>query len=597
MKDSRRLGAYPEDESWVFRVFSTHETLSLALFPEAEKEEHILYAMEKMGEVFELRLKGDYEGWGYGFIKDEELIIDPYAKYLSHKAKKGILVVDKNSDPPGFRQHRFPRLSFKKAVIYEQHLRDFSMDPRMDFKNPGKFLALCESPKYKGNLIGTDYMASLGVTHVHLLPVTPIMSLEGEEGYNWGYDPEFYFAAHRGYLVAVDEPNRALSEIKKAVMHLHGMGLGVVLDVVYNHTFRTLDSSFELLAPGYYYRMEGEEFVNGSGCGNELDTSKPYVQKLIIESLLYWVQEFKIDGFRFDLWGLMIKDFAEEIVTSLRRIHPDILIYGEPWGFGHQPDHFIHYGAQRGKEYALFNDRFRDGLRGRNDDTTKGYIQNNLLSRNHVLTGIVGDIDFSPGIFGYTQEPWETTNYMSCHDNLILYDKLFLSTVESDELIKMRTALGFSIQLLSFGICFIHAGTEFMRSKSMDHNSYKSGDWNNHIRWKQSVKEKDLVDLVRGLLRLRRLFNLGDYDAQKIRESLYLYPESPMIYYTLDLGEEELFIGHNPTSEIQKLPLSEGTFYLLNFKVDLLGVETKKEWIAPLESVVLKRRKNESLSY
>lgn len=136
-----------------------------------------------------------------------------------------------------------------------------------------------------------------------------------------------------------------------------------------------------------------------------------------------------------------------------------------------------------------------------------------------------------------------------------------------------------------------------MRTKFMDHNSYDSGDWNNYIRWKESVKEKDLVDLVQGLLRLRRYFELGKYNAQKIRKSLYFYPDSPMIYYTLDLGEEELFIGHNPSSEFQKLPINEGTFYLLDFKVDLLGVETKKEWIAPLESVVLKRRKNESLSY
>lgn len=440
MKDCKKLGAYPQGENWIFRVFSTREKLSLALYPKPEEEEHIVYAMQKKDNIFELQLKGDYEGWGYGYLYGRELIVDPYAKYLSHKAKKGILVVDKKSDPAGFRQHRLPRLSFKDAVIYEQHLRDFSMDPRTKFENPGKFLALCERPKSNGNLVGTDYMASLGITHIHLLPITPIMSLEGEEGYNWGYDPEFYFAAHRGYLVAVDEPNRALSEIKKAVMHLHGMGLGVVLDVVYNHTFRSLDSSFEHLAPGYYYRMEGDDFVNGSGCGNELDTSKAYVRKLILDSLIYWVEEFKIDGFRFDLWGLMVKDLAEEIVTRLRRINPEILIYGEPWGVGQRPLNFIHYGAQRGKEYALFNDRFRDGLRGRNDDTTKGFIQNNLLTRNNVITGIVGDIDFSPGIFGYTQEPWETVSYMSCHDNLILYDKLFLSTVEDDESIKENSS-------------------------------------------------------------------------------------------------------------------------------------------------------------
>lgn len=597
MKDYEKLGAFPEGGGWIFRVFSTREKLDLILFPHAEEEAYQRYAMEKSGEIFELRLEGDYEGWGYGFRYGETFILDPYAKYLSSHAKRGILVVDRNSDPEGFRLHHAPRLRFKEAVIYEQHLRDFSMDPLVPFRFPGKFLSLCERPKSNGNLVGTDYMASLGVSHIHLLPITPIMSLEGEQGYNWGYDPEFYFAAHRGYLVEADRPNQALSEIKKAVMHLHGMGLGLVFDVVYNHTYRTKDSCFEQLAPGYYYRMEGDCYLNGSGCGNELDTSKPYVRRLVIDSLLYWVREFRVDGFRFDLWGLMEKDLAEEIVTVLRRENPQILLYGEPWGNGYQPEHVVHYGAQKNKAYTLFNDRFRDGLRGRNDDASKGYIQGELLSRNHVITGIVGDIDFSPGIYGYIEEPWETLSYMSCHDNLILRDKLFMSTREDLALLRKRTALGFSIQLLSFGPCFIQSGTEFMRSKAMDANSYRSGDEINHIRWHQANREKKLVDLVRGLLQLRRKFALGRFDAKNIREKLRLFPDNPMIYYTLDLGEEELFIGHNPTLETQALPVKEGLFYLLDFQVDLLGVDTIKTSLAPLESVVLKRRKNESLSY
>ncbi|NLY73118.1 MAG: type I pullulanase [Tissierellia bacterium] len=585
-----KLGAFSTGKKWTFRVFSTRPYLNLLLFPQAEAGDYKSYKMQRSGEVFELSLEGEFEGWAYAYEYEGRLIVDPYAKYVSRGARRGILVSDKLSDPPGFRELPHPKLSFKDAIIYEQHIKDFSCKEAKCFRYPGKLLSLTESPS-KEKLLGSDYMASLGVSHIHLLPLSPIMSLEEEEGYNWGYDPEFFFAFHRGYLVDVDRPLKALEEVKKSVHHLHNLGLGLVVDVVYNHTYHTEKSSFEALAPGYYYRMEEGVFLDGSGCGNELDSSKKYVRKLIIDSLVYLMEEFRVDGFRFDLWGLMEEDFAHEIVEVLRGINPQVLIYGEPWAANGRPDNFLHFGSQNGKDFALFNDRIRDGLRGKNDDKSLGFIQGSIKARNHVLTGIVGDIDYSQGIYGYCKEPWETINYMSCHDNMILYDKLSYSTGEDDRLVKKRVSLGFSIQLLSFGLPFIHAGTEFMRSKSMDHNSYKSGCSINGIDWKELDKHRDLVDLVRGLIALRRKFNLASYDSARIKKELYFYPDSPVIYYGLDLGEEELFIGHNPSLEKQKLPYDQAHYYLENFKVNLLGTALKKKWIAPLESVVLIRRK------
>ncbi len=598
MKTYDHLGVVREGRQWIFRVFSTRDSLELLLFPNCEKNEYQRYPMKKKNEVFELVLEGDFDGYGYLYDFRGCLAIDPYTRYVSSGARRGVLIEDGRSDPQGFRNHGKPVLSPRDSIIYEHHVGDFSRDPRAGFKYPGKFLSFCESLERKGTLLGSEYIASLGVSHLHLLPLSPIMSLvDDEEGYNWGYDPEFYFAVHRGYLVDVFNPYRALAELKKAIMHLHGLGLGVVVDVVYNHTFRSLDSSLQALAPDYYYRIEEGVFLNGSGCGNELDTSKSYVRRLIIDSLIYWMEEYQVDGFRFDLWGLMEEDFAHEIVERLREINPQVLIYGEPWASGNQKETYLSYGSQVGRDFSLFNDRFRDGLRGKNDDRSLGFIQGNIEWRSQVLTGIVGDINFNQGIHGPCREPWETLSYMSCHDNLILYDKLSFSTGEDDGLIRKRTALGFSIQLLAFGNVFIQAGSEFMRDKKMNRNSYKSDCRVNCIKWDLLQKEEDLIDLVRGLIALRRKLKLGSFDADMIREKLFFYQESPVIYYTLDMGDEEVFIGHNPSLEKRKLPLGEARYFLENFKVNLAGPTMTKETIAPLESVVFIRRKNEPLSY
>lgn len=595
---SNKLGAHYQEGRWIFRVFSTHEELVLRLFPHVEGSEYREYPMEKHGDLFVLELEEDLFGYGYGYVHQGQFVVDPYTLYVSQGARRGILLDPRQADPVGFRSHRRPHLSYKDVVVYEHHLRDFSVDPQAKFRYPGKFKSLTESLRLKGFPIGTDYMASLGVTHVHLLPITPIMSLEGEEGYNWGYDPEYYFALHRGYLVEPQDPLKGIAEVKEAIMHLHGMGLGVVLDVVYNHTYYTKESSFEQLAPGYYYRMEGERFLNGSGVGNELATEKQYVRKLILDSLIYWVEEYKVDGFRFDLWGLMDQETVLEICQELRKLYPNILLYGEPWGNGWTPSTMLSYGFQSNKDFSLFNDRYRDGLRGKNDDSSKGYVQGSILGRDHVLTGIVGDIGFSQGIRGKVAQPWETMGYMSCHDNLILLDKLILSTREDLDVLRKRTALGFSIQLLSFGNTFIHSGTEFMRSKTMDKNSYASGDIINMIRWKQRVEEKELVSLVMGLLALRRRFKFfTSFTAQEIRKKVFFYLEAPMIYFRVDLGEEEVYIGHNPTLEVQDLPFEEGVYHLFNHSVDLDGQKMLKETIAPLESVLMTRRKDESFSY
>lgn len=598
MKAYSHLGALREKDQWIFRVFSTRDSLELLIYPDPEGDDFKKYQMKKIGEVYQLILKGDLAGLGYCYRYEDKLIVDPYAKYVSKGARRGILVEDRKSDPEGFRSHRVPKLDERKSIVYEHHVDDFSKDKLAGFKYPGKFLSLCESFANEWGLRGSDYIASLGVTHLHLLPITPIISLgEDEEAYNWGYDPEYYFALHRGYLLESTRPHQALGELKRVIMHLHSLGLGLVVDVVYNHTYRTLDSSFEALAPGYYYRMEGGSFTDGSGCGNELDTSRSYVRRLIKDSLIYWLEEFRVDGFRFDLWGLMEEDFALEIVESLKKINPQVLIYGEPWASGDKPKNALNYGSQRGRGFSLFNDRFRDGLRGKNDDRSHGYVQGSIRARNHVLTGIVGDINFSEGIYGPCEEPWETLSYMSCHDNLILYDKLKFSTGEDDSLIRRRTALGFSIQLLSFGNVFIQAGTEFMRTKNMNRNSYKSDCMINCIKWEQLEKERELIGLVRGLIALRKKFKLEDFNADGIRDRLLFYPHNPMIYLEIDLGEEELFIGHNPTLEKQSLPISHGKYFLQDFKVNLLGEEKTKTTIAPLESVVFTRRKNESLSY
>ena len=591
------LGAIYSPEETVFRIWAPVATsLSLHLYDEPTDIPSSTHQMTSIGEgCFECRIKGDLASTYYRYQQGNDLLVDPYALGTALNSTHGVVIDLKKTNPPGFLEHRVPRLSYKDAIIYETHIRDFTVDPEANFEKPGTFLGFFESKKLEGKPIGIDHVVEMGFTHVHLLPIQDFVTVdEIEGGYNWGYDPELYFNLEGSYAHEKD-PHQRIKEFKELVQHLHKKGLGVVMDVVYNHTYRSEDSVYSKLAPGYFYRMDQQgNFINGSGTGNEIDSERPMVGRLIIESLEYFAREFQVDGFRFDLLGIMDIERTREIIRRLRRINPNILIYGEPWGGGPSglaEQRMTLKGSQKRHEFALFNDNFRDALKGRNDDESLGYAQGNILGREGVLSGITGSIEFSDQIRGFTHYPHESINYHSSHDNLILYDKLKLSLKSDDEHIMRVTKLTFSMLLLSFGIPFIHAGTEFMRTKQGHHNTYNLGDEVNTIRWSDKLKWMELSQYVKELITLRkRIDAFGYYNDEQIREKLIFLYNHIIIAYTLELGDDEfssLLVAHNPTPEEKKVPFNVKDGVLLFYDGKKVERPYQKENIKPFSSMVV----------
>ncbi len=334
--------------------------------------------------------------------------------------------------------------------------------------------------------------------------------------YNWGYDPQHYNVPEGSYSTNPADPGLRIREFKEMVQALHSCGISVIMDVVYNHTYSVDNGPFEPLVPNYFYRRDFTgRLSNGSGVGNELDTERPMVRKYIKDSLSYWATEYHIDGFRFDLMGLMDSVTMREITEELRlEVNPNLLLYGEPWTGGDSPlATKTLKGVQRGKGYAVFNDNFRAAIKGDSDGWGRGFATGEYGKEGAVASGIKG------AIHEFTDSPMETVNYVTAHDNLNLLDKILTvqgnlhqddpygsinrSDLLSDETVR-RSLLANGIILTSQGIPFLHAGDEFLRSKYGDHNSYRSGDAINAIRYDMKSQFKPVFQYYQGLLKLRR---------------------------------------------------------------------------------------------
>ncbi len=537
-----KLGAFKENSKTCFRVFAPErEEIDLILFNENGAETFDM-KKEEIG-TFYIEIDSDVEGREYAYMSDEYVIIDPYTKKLNGDKTRGIVYFPKGNNNSAL------DINPDTAVIYETHVKDFTMDKSVPF-NEIPFIAMAESFHLDGIEVGLNHIQELGANYVHLLPIQDIASIK-DDTYNWGYDPEFYFALENSYGSPED--------FKVMVEKFHEKGIGVVMDVVYNHTYRNGSSVFEKLAPGHYYRMHENGFSNGSGVGSELDTSKEIVRKLIIESLEYMLDEYNVDGFRFDLLGLMDKETTYYVFDILKKKKPNILLYGEPWTGGTtvlSPEDMTLKGTNRGKGFALFNDTYRDAVRGDNNPQSIGYISDEILCRTPMISGITGSINFSDDINGVFENPGESINYFSCHDNLILRDKL-ISSGTPEELIEKRTKLAFSILALSFGKVFIQSGTEFGRSKNMCENSYNAGYDINCLFWNLKRENLSLFEYVKKLIALRKDLKLSTFSSEEIRKKLLFYINDRIISYQLETDKGVYYIGINPTSESVKSPFAE----------------------------------------
>ncbi len=549
---------------------------------------------------------GSYKGLHYTIqVKTDKWLnetpgIDACATGVN--GRRGLFFSKDQTNPMGWRYDKpIPYTNMVDAILYEVHVRDFSISENSGMQNKGKFLAFTErgTRNSKGLRTGIEHLRELGITHVHLMPIADywtVDELKPQKRYNWGYDPLNYNTPEGSYATNPNGITRIL-ELKKLIIALHKAGIGIILDVVYNHTGLTKRSWFNQTVPGYYYRQnQNGEFSNASGCGNELATERPMVRKYIIDSLKYWATEFNIDGFRFDLMGIIDIETMKEIRAEMDKLRQGILLYGEGWTADHSPLDEHQLAIKRNTpqlgNIASFSDDFRDTIKGHNFNINeKGFVNGKAFAEENVKFGITAACHHPQIEYGYTnglqyawaEQPYQVINYASCHDNYTLYDKLKASNSELNEkkLMKMQM-LALALVITSQGVPFIHAGSEFCRTKNGNHNSYKSSDKINQIDWDRKSDYKKLNDYVVDLIALRKAMpSLRMRNSDEIRKHIQFlgnYHKQTMSYTISDYPNElwtnvHLVFNARQTGFVHHLPwVSEWSIIAEEDKIDINGI-------------------------
>jgi pullulanase len=494
-------------------------------------------------------LKGDQNGTVFNYrVSVNNTIneaVDPYVRATTVNGLRGVIVNLDATDPKGWNTSK-PKFSGKPtdAIIYELHVRDLSMDASSGIpaKNKGKFLALTDlSTSNNGQKTGVSAIKDLGVTHVELLPIFDFATVnENIPTFNWGYDPQNYNVPEGSYSSDPKKPTVRITEFKSAIMSLHKAGLRVNMDVVYNHVSNANTFSQNLIVPGYFFRRDDNgNLTSGSGCGNDVASERPMVRKFIVDSVKYWATEYNLDGFRFDLMGLMDIETINEITAALKKIDPTILVIGEGWNMGTLPadKRANQLNISKLPGVAHFNDQIRDGIKGSVFDAAdNGFATGKFTAKMNVMAGIVGNTDYSTEIMTKwtTTAPGQSVNYVESHDNMTLVDKITASVKDAKPAdIAQLSQLAASIALLSQGMPFIQAGQEFLRSKGGDTNSYKSSDLVNSLKWGAQSANAATVKYYKGLIALRKAhpaFRMATTDLVKKNLKFLTSPEGTIAY-------------------------------------------------------------------
>ena len=486
----------------------------------------------EQAEVWQAEIKGNFLGKFYTFDMGKGECPGVFAKAVGVNGQRGAIVNLVKTDPEDWCCDAHPVIkSPADLVVYEMHHRDFSI-ARKDAKYPGKFLALTEP-------WAIDHLKALGVNAIHILPSYDYGSVDetrlNTPQYNWGYDPVNYNVPEGGYSTNPYDPTCRIREFKQMVQALHKAGIAIILDVVYNHTYDIDHSNFQRTYPDYYYRKVDSKYSNGSGCGNETASDQPMMRKFMIESVKHWINEYHIDGFRFDLMGCHDIETMNEIRKAVDAIDPTIFIYGEGWSAGQcaLPTEQLGVKANIAKmpRIAAFSDEIRDALRGPFDDDTKGGFLAGVPDCEESLKfGIAGaiahpQVDMSK--VNYSKTPWATEptqmmSYVSCHDDMCLVDRLKSSIpgISDDELIRLDL-LAQTAVFTSQGVPFMLSGEELLRSKKGVHNSFESPDSINQLDWQNLQRYPQVFKFYQDLIALRKhhpAFRLGD--AHLVRKHL-----------------------------------------------------------------------------
>ena len=523
-------------------------------------------------------IKGDLMGKFYTFDVGKGECPGVFAKAVGVNGKRGAIIDMKKTNPEHWCCDEHPvTKSPADLVIYEMHHRDFSIACK-DAQYPGKFLALTEP-------WAIDHLKSLGVNAIHILPSYDYGSVDetrlSDNKYNWGYDPVNYNVPEGGYSTDPYQPEVRIREFKQMVKALHDAGIRVILDVVYNHTYDIEHSNFQRTYPDYYYRKTATgEYSNGSGCGNETASDRPMMRKFMIESVKYWINEYHIDGFRFDLMGVHDIETMNAIRRAVNAIDPTIFIYGEGWSAGSCaiPNSMLGMKANIVKlpGIAAFSDEIRDALRGPFSDDTKGAWLADGSESESLKYGIVGaiahpQVDMTK--VNYAQEPWaleptQMISYVSCHDDMCLVDRLKASIphIKTDEIIRLDL-LAQTVVFTSQGVPFMLSGEELLRNKKGVHNSFESPDSINHLDWSNKVKYPQVFEYYKNLIALRKnhpAFRLGNADLVRKHLEFLDVPQGVIAYRLKNYAGRDdwrdIIVILNANKEPSEISIPKGTY-------------------------------------
>ena len=585
------LGAQWTKESTTFRVFApTAENVVLNLYKGGKKGVDDLIEKLPMEQiengVWMASKSGDLNGTYYTFSVTVEGVEreagDPYAKTVGVNGERAMVIDLASTNPEGWEADKNPNADLKinDIVLYEAHVRDMTIHAQSGAKNKGKFLGLAEEGTVNdfGDSTGLDYIASLGVTHVHLLPFYDYASVNEEnvdgKEYNWGYDPKNYSSPEGSYSTDPYNGEVRVKELKQMIQAFHRKGLSVVMDVVYNHVDDAEKFCYNKIVPGFFSRIDKDGvYSNGCYCGNDTASERAMIRKYIVESVLYWAQEYHMDGFRFDLVGLLDVDTICDIVKRVHEVRPDVIFYGEGWTLPTVLTKEVTLATQIHSNetpgFAYFSDNIRNLVRGSNFKLEeKGYV--------YGQKGLVKELQQSMmGMPEWAVAPDQVVNYASCHDDHTLYDKLQEGDPEADRDTLIRyNKLAAAIVFAAEGIPFIHAGEELLRTKVNEEgeiimNSYNAGDFVNAFAW-DNLQDKDCVDVKNyymGLIAFRKahpVLRLCDTTDIKKRFTFADEQKGEVMAYSVDCAgieketAKELYFIFNPDREVYEIQLPEG---------------------------------------
>jgi pullulanase len=557
--------------------------------------------------TWELTLDGDWEGYFYSFLvcvnSRWREAVDPYAKSVSVNGRYGV-IIDGNKVLK--MERTVPKLvQPTDAIIYETHIRDFSIHPESLVNQKGKYKGFAE----KTSETGLDYLVNLGITHVELLPVNDFAGVDEErpeEAYNWGYNPLHFFAPEGSYCTNPGEPYKRVIELQEMIQEIHSRGLKVILDVVFNHVYIKEESPFEKIVPGYYFRYDVNGMPsNGTGVGNDIASERRMVRKFIIDCVLYWIKTYGINGFRFDLMGILDVETMNTIRKKVDEIDNTILLFGEGWELN-TPLAIDQKATTRNTSkmprIGHFNDRFRDLVKG---STFNLYDRGFALGQNNrsqdVKQVIAGSVSFSKEQKGMFLDPELSINYIESHDNHTFWDKAAESnSYEDEDTIRRRQRLATSVVLLSQGVPFLHSGQEFYRTKKGIGNSYQSNDTINQLDWSRKIEFEKDIQYVKGIIKIRKSHGAFRFSTSaQVRKHMSFLPTSEgIIAYKLtnvkeygDWNHLIVVFNNNTYEQYMDLPEKSSWFVLADHQqaseLSLYKLVTKKIMVGPISCFVL----------